>query len=120
MLTSVFFITSLLVKTNRKSEAEGLRHVAFRKVHLARSKFTLHKQKLFAKLSPEITVFVQPQKMTLGKSNVIYKFGQIWADLPNRKDLLFGSYGFFKYRLMAALIEVSVACFVKQLYCFVA
>jgi len=120
VLTSVFFITSLLVKTNRKSEAEGLRHVAFRKVHLARSKFTLHKQKLFAKLSAKITVFVQPQKMTLGKSNVIYKFGQMWADLPNRKDLLFGSYGFFKYRLMAALIEVSVACFVKQLYCFVA
>ena len=89
-------------------------------IQRGQSSLTVHKQKLFAKLSAEITVFVQPQKMTLGKSNVFYKFGELRTDLLNKKNLLFGSYRFFKYQLMAALIKVSVSCFIKQMYFFVA
>ena len=115
MLTSVFSITSLLIKKNHKSEEEGLRHIALRKVHSAGSKFNTN-LKLFANYIPKSLYL----KMTLGKSNVFLKFGEVWTDLHNRKDLLFGLFAFFKYRLMAALIEVGIACFVKQLYCFVA
>ena len=73
VLTSVFFITSFFIKTDHKSEEEGLKHLALRKLRSVRSKFTYSTQaKVVYKIVPEITVFAQLQKMTRDESNVFH------------------------------------------------